>query len=318
MNIVVTGVSSFIGAHLASYFSINGNKVIGTITNNIKVYDGIKKDRLNHAINSGVIIDILDITNSVLVADFINKYKPVYWFHHAGWAKLYGSESYDFNKSIRVNVIPLQNIYNNLRKVACKGIIITGSSAEYSDSDNECEENDLCMPSMPYGLSKLFKTIRASQLAYKYQIHTRIARIFIPYGPLDANNKLLPTVIDSLLKGNIIDLSPCKQYRDFIYINDLVNGYALLLNDIENGPLFDIYNLCSGIPTKLEKFLELIAKEIDVSSSLLNFGAKEMRPGELKFSFGSCKKITTKYGWSQISLEYGIKKYIDKIKNNNL
>ena len=30
------------------------------------------------------------------------------------------------------------------------------------------------------------------------------------------------------------------------------------------------------------------------------------------------KKITTKYGWSQISLEYGIKKYIDKIKNNNL
>ena len=65
-NIIITGISSFIGIHLAKYFSRNSYNVIGTISRDISKYDGIRKVRIAEALNSEVRIEKLDITSDLL------------------------------------------------------------------------------------------------------------------------------------------------------------------------------------------------------------------------------------------------------------
>ena len=131
-KIVITGITSFIGVHLAKYFSSNKCNVIGTISRDISQYEGIKKVRIVEALNSKVKIEKLDITQSDELINIISKAKPDYWIHHAGWATDYSSFEYNFVTGFEVNVKPLSTLYPALKKCECKGIIITGSSAEYA------------------------------------------------------------------------------------------------------------------------------------------------------------------------------------------
>ena len=70
---------------------------------------------------------------------------------------------------------------------------------------------------MPYGLSKLEATIRARQLALRFGINVRVARVFIPFGPLDAPGKLVPQVVTALMQRQPVELSTGTQRRDFIH-----------------------------------------------------------------------------------------------------
>jgi len=309
-NIVITGINSFIGVHLAKYFSSNKYNVIGTISRDISQYEGIKKVRIVEALNSNVKIEKLDITQSDELINIISKAKPDYWIHHAGWATDYSSFEYNFVTGFEVNVKPLSTLYPALKKCECKGIIITGSSAEYGDGNQADKETDAAFPTMPYGLSKLTETLYAQQLANKYNVPTRVARVYIPFGTLDAPNKLIPSVINHVKKNESIDLSKCEQKRDFIYIEDLINGYEALLNNLNKEPLFDIFNICSGESTRLKDLLLMIASELGSSQDLLKFGARQMRSGEALASYGSNKKAIEILGWKPGNLYDGIGKYL--------
>ena len=309
-KIVITGLTSFIGIHLAKYFSSNKYDVIGIISRDISKYDGVEKVKIVEASNTKVGIEKLDITQTDELINMIGKTKPDYWIHHAGWATDYGSFGYDFVRGFEVNVKPLSILYSALKKCECKGIIITGSSAEYGDGNQADKETDAAFPNMPYGLSKLTETLYAQQLANHYNLPTRVARVYIPFGTLDASNKLIPSVINHIKKNESIDLSTCEQKRDLIYINDLVKAYEDLLNDFNRQPIFDIFNICSGKATTLKDLLLRIASELDLSQGLLKFGARQMRAGETLVSYGNNKKAIDILGWKPGDLYNGISEYL--------
>ena len=64
MTIVVTGISSFIGFHLAKYFISQTEKVIGTISRQLSTYKGIRGERLSILNILGVNICEMDIMNN--------------------------------------------------------------------------------------------------------------------------------------------------------------------------------------------------------------------------------------------------------------
>ncbi len=307
---VVTGTSSFIGVHLAIHFAGIGYTVVGTYADEHEKEDELRRARLEAAASAGAKIEPLDFTDRDATETFISGFRPDYWIHHAGWAVAYGSKDYDLERANAVNVSPLGRIYSSLSAVGCRGVIVTGTSAEYSDSVEACRESDCCLPSMPYGLSKHAETIRAGQLAIDYRLPTRVARVFIPYGAYDAPGKLLSTVISSLREGKPVDLSPCEQKRDFISVDDLVEGYAALVRDLERDEFFDIFNLCSGEAVTLKELLLKIAETIGADSSLLRFGAIEMRPGEPPVSYGSRDKAGKILGWHPRPLEEGLRTHL--------
>ena len=296
-TILLTGVSSFVGAHLAAHFAKAGHNVLALHRDNADAgTDALRASRLEHARAAGAELVALDILDGDALATLIAARRPTYCIHHAGWAVRYAALDYDLAQGDRVNVQPLQNLFEALAAHGCEGIVLTGSSAEYSSQEQPCREDDPCLPDLPYGLSKLAQTLRARQLSLLTGLPARVARVFIPFGELDAPGKLLPTVREALRARRPIELSPCTQVRDFVTVGDLVQGFALLLEDCRRGG-FDIVNLCGGEAVRLDALLRAMAAAMGAETSLLQFGAKAMRPGEPPVSVGDNQKAARMLDW---------------------
>jgi nucleoside-diphosphate-sugar epimerase len=302
-TVVVTGVTSFVGLHLAQDHVRRQNRVVAVTSRPRAAYDGIRARRLKE-LDGKVEFAQVDLTDRAAVAALIEKTQPTLWLHHAGFADAYGSLDYDIAAGFAVNVVPLTHLYQSLAGGAC-GVVVTGSSAEYSSSDSANSEDDMCWPDTPYGIAKLAETLRARQLAERHGVPTRVARLYIPFGLMDNPEKLLAQVVDGLRAGQSIDLSPCSQRRDFLGISDLCAGYQALENDLPRA-LFDVFNICSGRAIELREFLLSIAARIKADPALLGFGKRTMRPGEAAVSFGANERAARLLGWRPAELAAAI------------
>lgn len=293
-KVVVTGVTSFVGIHLARTFAAAGWEVVATHSRPFPAYDGIQMLRLAALPSRS---EILDLRDADAVASFVAAERPDLWIHHAGHATNYGSLDYDLMGSLAVNAAPLPGLYRALAEVGCRGVLISGSSMEYASSDQPNRETDVCWPDTPYGLSKLAETLASRQQSLRFGVPTRVARIYIPFGALDNPKKLLAQVVEGLRRNEPVPLSPCTQSRDFIGVSDLAIGYLSLAADLDRGG-FDVVNLCSGIAMPLAALLTALAGRLGADPALLQFGAIPMRPGEPAVSVGDPAKARALMGWS--------------------
>ena len=304
---VITGVSSFVGMHLARAFAGDGYDVIAVTSRPIESYDGIRSQRLA-AIAGNVRFVQCDLTDTEAMGCLIGDAKPDVWVQHAGYADNYGSRDYDLEKSMAMNVVALEPLYECLAGTAC-GVIVTGSSMEYASSDEANREDDACWPELPYGVSKLAGTVEVNRLALQYDVPTRVARLYIPVGTFDAPGKLIDSVLRALLKGESVDLSPCTQKRDFLGVDDIAGAYLKLADDFSR-QIFDVFNICSGEARQLRDLLEGLCSIIGVDPTLLNFGARDMRPGEPMISFGDNIKAKNILSWQPQSLDKTLRSLI--------
>lgn len=306
---VITGVSSFVGSHLARHFSHKKWRVIATLSKPRSGYDGVSKTRLDSLENS-VTWKNLDLRDEEQIKTLVHKEEPDLWVHHAGWATAYPSLDYDVSSGMNINVLPLFSLYRALEKTKVAGVLVTGSGMEYSDSNEGAQETDPCFPSTPYGLCKLSETIAALQLSARYHVPTRVARLFIPYGTLEAPNRLLPSLVAALMEKGSMDLSPCEQKRDFTYVEDVALAFELLAEDLLKRGGAEIFNICGGAPVPLRSLIETIGEKLKAPSSALRFGVKPMREGEPMIAFGNNSKAKNILGWKPLSLEEGVSRYL--------
>ncbi len=299
-TVVVSGVSSFVGCHLAHGFAAANDRVIAVTSRPQTDYEGVRALRLAY-IRDAVEFQVCDLCDAGAVAALIDACQPDVWVQHAGYADNYASRDYDLAKSLTLNVVALEPLYKRLAGTRC-GVIVTGSSMEYASSEVANTEDDVCWPELPYGVSKLATTIEASRLARQYDVPTRVARLYIPVGPLDAPGKLLDFVIAQLSKGDVAELSPCTQRRDFVSVGDIADAYLLLAQDMDR-KIFDVFNICSGEAVDLKALLLDLARLMNADATLLNFGAKPMRPGEPLVSFGDNTRAKTVLGWQPRPLQ---------------
>ena len=307
-TIVITGASSFVGCHLAQRFSQRGWRTFGTGRYPASHYKNLSAQRIG-LIRQEVSWKVLDIRDKNAVKNFIKNVKPRFWIHHAGYAIDYSSPDYDIHQADEVNVKPIEYTFETLAQNGCRGVVVTGSSMEYSNADSPHSETDFCAPSTPYGHSKLKETQTALDLAIRLGMPVRIARLFIPFGPLDNPGKLIYCVLGNLEQGKPVDLSLCEQKRDFVFIDRVVDAYELLINDLDRGGI-DIFNLSSGQATTIRDVVNWIAEGVGASKSLLNFGAHPMRAGEQMVSYGSNHKARTVLGWVPGDIKDGISSLI--------
>lgn len=295
-SVVVTGTSSFVGAHLAHAFAAAGDRVTATHSAPRAAYDGVRAARLNHAASGGAVLAELDITDDGAVRTLADKAAPALWVHHAGHAADYASPDYDRARGDAVNVAPLDAIFTAMAGTG-GGVLITGSSAEYAASAAANREDETAQPDMPYGKSKKAETDRARVLAERTGVPVRVGRLYIPFGRLDHPGKLLAQVMTGLKDGVPVDLSPCTQRRDFIGVADVCDGWLGMARDLGRGG-FDVFNICAGEATELRGLLIEIAAAMGADAGLLRFGARAMRPGEAPVSFGDNTKAKTMLNWA--------------------
>ena len=261
MKFVITGATSFIGLELTEYLLANGHSVIAVCRPNSK---GLSSIPNGVEIVSSEMSDYGNLHKEISTADvFIN----------LAW----GGTGHDGR-----NVVDVQNdniTYTTAAmfaadKIGCKLFVEAGSQAEYGSTIEPQSEDSVCNPFSEYGKAKLkvkeelFKI--SEQIGIKY-IHLRIFSIF---GENDHPWTLVMSAIDKMLKNEQVDLSPCTQNWNFVYVKDSVKIITKLCDYAirTNGFTHEVYNIASRDTRILKDFVEEM-KAITKSKSVLNYGS---------------------------------------------
>ncbi len=207
----------------------------------------------------------------------------------------------------KIHNLAVKNIFRFFIKKKIKLFIQAGSSLEYGNLSSPQEENFKCSPNSTYGKSKLSSTKFIEKYAKKNKVNYLIFRLYQVYGPFQKLNRLIPFTVDNCIKNKTFNCSAGKQYRDFLYVDDLINLFELSIDKpkIKSG----IYNVGSGLPIKVKSVITLINKIIKKGTP--NFGAIKMRSDEIEILFPNINKTIKTFKWRpKITLINGLKKTI--------
>lgn len=162
-----------------------------------------------------------------------------------------------------------------------------------------------------YALSKKHFVEWAKQYADDEKIHFINTKLEHIYGPNDDESKFTNYIIKSCLNNvSELQLTKGEQKRDFIYIDDVVNAYRVLIRKENNRiKYFQEYGIGGGNPIAIRTFVELVHK-ITKSTTRLNFGALPYRENEIMVSYANTEMLNH-LGWkAKVALNDGIKAII--------
>jgi len=183
------------------------------------------------------------------------------------------------------------------------GLVIgVGSQAELGPVSNRITENLPDNPTTEYGKAKVAarKIIQNSLIGSS----TRFAwlRIFSTYGPSDTDTWLIPQLIDTLTKGEVMELTKGEQEWSYLHAFDLARAFKAV---IENGSISGIVNVGNPKTVVLKDAIEMIAEKLG-AKGLLGFGKMAYRPDQVMKLEPACESLTA-IGWRPIvSFENGV------------
>ncbi len=311
-KIIITGISSFIGHHLAQRFS-KDFEVYGTLGKELSTYAGDYRERLDPLISKINTLE-LDITNQSECLRIIRLIRPKFWIHHAGFVKNYGSFDYDMEAATKINVQPLQYIIPHLKENGCSGMLVSGTSMEYSDSDICHDEDEICHPRTPYGQSKLQESLEAVRLGKVHDLPIRVIRIFNPFGVYEGKTRLLPSLVKSIINNQSFELTSCTQIRNFIHVETLSEIYHHLAVDILKNNGQEIFNGAISQGIQLREFLVLLCHALNCDPRLLLFDRKGMRGSEHPVCDAKISKLASSGFMPRTNIQQEIVSYGTQVK----
>ena len=200
-------------------------------------------------------------------------------FVHLAWAGV-GSAGRSDRSIQDYNVEMSMAALKTASELGCSRFLFAGSQAEYGgaalDPEGLQREDARCMPKSEYGKAKLFfgqlgsRWVRARNEEEEGELRFLHLRFFSVYGPGDHGTSLISTCLRNFQEDSPMELGPCSQDWDYMYIADAVEAMtALLLSETAEG----IYNVASGDIRPLRSYVEEL-RELMGSKSPLCFGAR--------------------------------------------
>lgn len=145
-------------------------------------------------------------------------------------------------------------LLRTLADAGCQRVVLAGSCAEYDWDVQPCEESSPLRPSTLYGAAKAAVSTTALAAAPELGMQVAVGRIFFLFGPGEPTDKLVAYVIRSLLSGRRAACSDGRQMRDYLYVEDVADALAKLLDSSLAGAV----NIGSGRPTAVAELLGMV------------------------------------------------------------
>ena len=267
--ILITGVSGFIGFHLAKSLLKKKFKIIG-IDNYSKSYEtNIKKIRtLKLKENKNFLFYKKDLKN---INSFLKNKQIDTIFHLAAEAGVRRSIEKPL-EYIEENISNTIRIFEFAKKNKIKKIYYASSSSIYGDKGiyPTSEKIQTDQPISIYGVTKISTENIAHYYFKIFKINSVGFRFFTVFGPYGRPDMSIFIFIKSILKKKTINLiNKGKNFRDFTYIDNVVSYMIAVFNKTKNNKIFfHIFNIggektisINLLVKKLETFIGLKAKK---------------------------------------------------------
>jgi nucleoside-diphosphate-sugar epimerase len=292
-KVLVTGASGFIGRHCLPLLVAQGYEVHALCRHPLSIE------------NLDVIWHQVDLFDRVALQASIAIIRPSHLLHLAWYAvpgKYWtGLENFQW---VQVS-LDLVGIF-----VECGGkrIIAAGSCAEYDWSYGYCQANITPIaPQTPYGTCKQAFSLMLNSYARQTDVSCVWGRIFWLYGQYEDPNRLVSSVIKSLLGNRLAQCSAGNQIRDFLYVRDVADILVRLLG----ADLVGTIDIGSGIPISIRNLVEYIANRLD-RFDLIQFGAIPNNSQEAPLVVANPTRLRTELNWyPQYDLTSGITETIN-------
>ena len=193
-----------------------------------------------------------------------------------------------------------------------KQVICLGSQDEYGYLDGIIDENYILSPQSEYAKAKISCCQQLAFLASEKNFEWQWIRLFSVYGEKQGDTWFIPSLIKKCLANEAhIPLTKCEQIYAYLYSDDFVFAILLLLGSKEKS---GIYNLSSSYSISLKNILFLI-KRLTNSKATFDFGFYPYRPYQSMMICGDSSKFIRLFGpFERTSLEEGLKRTIDSIR----
>lgn len=198
-----------------------------------------------------------------------------------------------------------------LAGAGCRRAVFVGSCFEYAFGPEPLTETSAVRPQSLYAASKLATRFMGEQLAALRGLEFVWARLFYLYGPFEDRRRLVPAVIDSLLRGERADVTRGTQVRDFLHVADV--GAALVA--IALGDLTGVVNVGSARPVSVGEVVGTIETLLG-REGLVRYGARAENPTDPPFVCADNRRLVEGTGWAPAhDLASGLRQTIEWSKS---
>ena len=301
MKILITGAAGFIGYSLSNELLKNkSNFLIGI--DNLSTYSGkdIKKLRLKLLKKKRNFKFLkIDIKKRNQINNLIKKNSFDIIIHLAAEVGVRYSIIRP-DKYIDSNIIGFFNLIESLKFNEPKKLLFASSSSVYGDSKTfPLKESQNLYPINVYALSKKNNEEIAKIYSKRYKTKFIGLRFFTVFGELGRPDMFFFKMLNSDFNNKLLYLNNSgNHYRDFTYINDVVNILKRLVF-LKLKKNFEVFNVCSSKPIFLKRFIQIVKKYIK-NINIINVPP---HPADVYKTHGSNKRLI---------------KFIKKVKFTNL
>jgi UDP-glucose 4-epimerase len=249
-TIVITGVAGFIGRRVARHFTQHGWTVIGVdlvAAENAPRTDLAQYHRMQ--LPDG---RFRELTQAA---------RPAVCIHCAGRASVPESmadPAADFQDNAAVTFHVLETL--RISAPSCRFLLLSSAAVYGEPSARPVAEAAPVSPLSAYGFHKLHCEHTCWEYARLYGLQTMAVRIFSAYGP-GLRRQVIWDICQKALTSQVVRLQGTgRESRDFIHVQDIARALVLLADAAPPAEGFGVYNLASGVETRIGDLAELTLK----------------------------------------------------------
>lgn len=265
-KILVTGATGFIGTHLVRRLANSGAHVLALSRRQSKLA----------GLELPIEVCRVSLLNFERLRRIIERFKPQKVVHLGSVVNL--ERSYHIaQKCIDVNMQGTLNLLEALRRTPPDIFIYVSTTEIYGSGKIPYREEQKECPPSPYAITKLAGEQFCQLYREVFGYPVCILRLSSCYGPGQGPERLIPSIILSCLKAKPIQINARNQQRDFLYVEDAVEG--ILRSLVKKTAVGQLINMGAKKSYRFTDIAKKI-KELTGSDIPIILGRGRDRPGE--------------------------------------
>lgn len=301
-RVLVTGASGFIGSHLTRRLVAEGAEVHALTSTVSSVYPTRLLD-----LRDSISLHEASLTDRGALDQVAALVRPEHVLHLGAYTHV-GKSWQRVDECIQANVQGTVNLLMALERHGYERFVNTGTSEIYGDVDVPFREDGPVHPISPYSVSKQSAEQYCRLFAEARGLPIVRVRPFNAYGPAQSPDRVIPEIIARGLQGRPLKMTAGRQTREFNYVDDLVDGFVLLLTT--PGIEGQLFNLGCGEEISMRDLATKVLAQLGDPVEA-EFGALPERPTEILRMYSDSTRARSVLGWRpQTSLDDGLSRTI--------
>lgn len=315
MTVLVTGAAGFIGSHVCRRLLDRGEAVIGVDNLNTYYDPRLKQARLARLEDrTGFSFHRLDIADEGVLASTLagkNVRRVVHVAAQAGVRhSLENPRAY-----ARSNLCGHLEILEFCRSQPdFEHLVYASSSSVYGGNTKVpfSETDPVDRPVSLYAATKKADELMSYAYSHLYGIPQTGLRFFTVYGPWGRPDMAYWIFTRAILEGQPIRVfNRGEMWRDFTYIDDIVDGVVAVLDKppAGEGAPHRVYNIGNNNPVKLTDFIDVLER---LTGRKAERRHEPMQPGDVERTYADIDALVRDFGFRpHTSIEDGLAKFVD-------